>query len=225
MYLVYKGKTKDVYALENGNYLLRFKDDVTGENGVFDPGSNKVALSLSGIGQANIRMSIYFFELLRQNGIKTHYLNADLNKNEMEVLPVKTFGNGLEVIVRQKAVGSFIRRYGEYVTAGTELNGYVETTLKNDAKGDPLITKDGLVILNIMTGNEYETIKAKAKTISAIIAKEFTKRKLELYDIKFEFGKYRNEIILIDEISSGNMRVYQNGRPLEPFELDKYFFQ
>ncbi|MDD4076718.1 MAG: phosphoribosylaminoimidazolesuccinocarboxamide synthase [Bacilli bacterium] len=225
MYLVYKGKTKDVYALENGNYLLRFKDDVTGENGVFDPGSNKVALSLSGIGQANIRMSIYFFELLRQNGIKTHYLNADLNKKEMEVLPVKTFGNGLEVIVRQKAVGSFIRRYGEYVTAGTELNGYVETTLKNDAKGDPLITKDGLVILNIMTGNEYETIKAKAKTISAIIAKEFTKRKLELYDIKFEFGKYRNEIILIDEISSGNMRVYQNGRPLEPFELDKYFFQ
>lgn len=65
MKLLYTGKTKDIYALENGNLLLRFKDDVTGEDGVFDPGANKIGLSLPGIGKANLRMSAYFFELLR----------------------------------------------------------------------------------------------------------------------------------------------------------------
>ena len=112
MKLIYTGKTKDVFALYNGNYLLKFKDDVTGENGVFDPGANTVGLSIAGVGDVNLRMSVYFFEKLKAAGIKTHYVRANLADTTMEVLPAKVFGKGLEVICRHRAVGSFFRRYG-----------------------------------------------------------------------------------------------------------------
>ncbi|HHZ18173.1 MAG TPA: phosphoribosylaminoimidazolesuccinocarboxamide synthase [Acholeplasmataceae bacterium] len=223
MKLLYTGKTKDVYALDNGNYLLRFKDDVTGANGVFDPGANTVGLTMPGVSKANLRLSKYFFELLERHGIKTHYVKADLENGTMEVLPARVFGNGLEVIVRQKAAGSFVRRYGEYVQEGADLGGYVEMTIKNDAKGDPLITKDALTVLGIMSPNEYETIKDMAQRITNVIAGELKKRGMEFYDIKYEFGKYNEEIILIDEISSGNMRAFRDGTFLAPFDLDKSF--
>jgi phosphoribosylaminoimidazole-succinocarboxamide synthase len=66
MKLVYTGKTKDVYALENGNYLLKFKDDVTGENGVFDPGANTVGLTIDGAGRAGLKLTKLFFEIFRK---------------------------------------------------------------------------------------------------------------------------------------------------------------
>ena len=76
--LVYTGKTKNVYALDNGNYLLKFKDDCTGKDGVFDPGENSVGLTIDGVGDVNLRMSIYFFEKINAAGIKTHFVSADL---------------------------------------------------------------------------------------------------------------------------------------------------
>ena len=87
--LVYTGKTKNVYALDNGNYLLKFKDDCTGKDGVFDPGENSVGLTIDGVGDVNLRMSIYFFEKINAAGIRTHYVSADLNETTMEVLPTK----------------------------------------------------------------------------------------------------------------------------------------
>ena len=74
--LVYVGKTKNVYALDNGNYLLEFKDDCTGKDGVFDPGENSVGLTIEGVGDVNLRMSMYFFEKINAAGIKTHYVSA-----------------------------------------------------------------------------------------------------------------------------------------------------
>ena len=121
MELVYTGKTKNVYALDNGNYLLKFKDDCTGKDGVFDPGENSVGLTIEGVGDMNLRMSIYFFEKINAAGIKTHYVSADLNETTMEVLPAKVFGKGLEVICRYKAVGSFYRRYKDYCEMGQDL--------------------------------------------------------------------------------------------------------
>ena len=221
---VYTGKTKNVYDLENGHYLLQFKDDVTGENGKFDPGANTVGLQIEGIGKANLRMSVHFFELLKNAGVKTHYVRADIDKAEMEVLPAKVFGNGLEVICRHRATGSFIRRYGAYIEDGAPLDAYVEMTLKDDAKGDPLITKDGLVALGIMTDAQYEQTKAMTQKISGLVRDELKKKGLDLYDIKFEFGYYGDEVILIDEIASGNMRVYKDGQIVDPMDLAGYVF-
>ena len=124
---VYQGKTKDVFALDNGNYLLKFKDDCTGKDGVFDPGENSVGLTIEGVGDVNLRMSIYFFEKINAAGILTHYVSADLENTTMEVLPAKVFGKGLDVICRYKAVGSFYRSYSDYCTEGQDLPAYVET--------------------------------------------------------------------------------------------------
>ena len=188
MKLVYTGKTKNVYALDNGNYLLKFKDDCTGKDGVFDPGENSVGLT-------------------------------------MEVLPAKVFGHGLEVICRLKAVGSFRRRYGEYIEEGADLPSYVEMTFKNDALGDPLVTKDALAALNVMTEQQYDEIKAMTQKITKIVADDLSEKGLVLYDIKFEYGYAPDgSVMLIDEISSGNMRVYRDGKYIDPMTLSELFF-
>lgn len=223
--LVYTGKTKNVYALDHGNYLLKFKDDCTGKDGVFDPGENSVGLTIEGVGDVNLRMSVYFFEKINAAGIRTHFVSADLKETTMEVLPAKVFGHGLEVICRYKAVGSFLRRYGEYVEEGADLPAYVEMTFKNDEKGDPLVTKDGLIVLGVMTGEQYDEIKDMTQKITRIVADELAARGLVLYDIKFEYG-YDSEgkVMLIDEIASGNMRVYKDGSYIDPMTLSELFF-
>lgn len=223
--LVYVGKTKNVYALENGNYLLEFKDDCTGKDGVFDPGENSVGLTIEGVGDVNLRMSMYFFEKINAAGIKTHYVSADLAKTTMEVLPAKVFGKGLEVICRHKAVGSFFRRYGQYIEEGADLPAYVETTFKNDELGDPLVTKDALVILGVMTEQQYEDIKEMTQKITQIVADDLKEKGLVLYDVKFEYGyDAEGKVMLIDEIASGNMRVYKDGKYIDPMTLSKLFF-
>lgn len=225
MKLIYTGKTKNVYALDNGNYLLKFKDDCTGKDGVFDPGENSVGLTIEGVGDVNLRMSIYFFEKINAAGIKTHYVNANLADTTMEVVPGKVFGHGLEVICRYKAVGSFFRRYGEYVEEGADLPAYVEMTFKNDEKGDPLVTRDGLEVLGVMTGKQYDEIKDMTKKITKIVADDLKAKGLDLYDIKFEFGYDKNgNVMLIDEIASGNMRVYKDGKYIDPMTLSELFF-
>ena len=219
---LYAGKTKDVYALDNGNVMLKFKDDCTGKDGVFDPGENTVGLKIDGIGKANLQTSVYYFELLKNAGIKTHYVSADVESATMEVLPGKVFGHGLEVICRLVATGSFIRRYGEYIENGARLEGgYVECTFKNDEKGDPLVTKEGLVALGIMTSEMFESIKSQTLAITKIVAADLKSIGLDLWDIKFEFGYNGDEVILIDEIASGNMRVYKGDAIVEPVELTK----
>ena len=159
--LVYTGKTKDVFALDNGNYLLKFKDDCTGKDGVFDPGENSVGLTIDGVGDVNLRMSIYFFEKINAAGIKTHFVSADLANTTMEVLPAKVFGHGLE-----------------------------------------------------------ETQK-----ITQIVADDLKEKGMVLYDIKFEFGYDADgKVMLIDEVASGNMRVYKDGQYVDPMTLSKLFF-
>jgi phosphoribosylaminoimidazole-succinocarboxamide synthase len=219
---IYTGKTKDVFSLENGNVLLKFKDDCTGKDGVFDPGENTVGLTIEGIGKENLKTSVYYFELLKKAGIKTHYVSANIEESTMEVLPGKVFGNGLEVICRLVATGSFIRRYGEYIKNGTPLkNGYVECTFKNDALGDPLVTSEGLEALGVMSHELFNSMKEQTLKITKIVAEDLAKIGLELWDIKFEFGYNNNEVILIDEIASGNMRVYKDGKIVDPIELTK----
>ena len=223
--LLYTGKTKNVYALPNGNCLLLFKDDCTGKDGEFDPGENSVGLTIEGVGDVNLRMSIYFFEKINAAGIRTHYVSADLNNTTMEVLPAKVFGKGLEVICRYKAVGSFFRRYSDYCVEGQDLPAYVETTFKNDEKGDPLVTKDGLVDLGVMTAEQYDDLKAMTQAITKIVADDLKEKGLDMYDIKFEFGYDADgKVMLIDEIASGNMRVYKDGQYIDPMNLNKLFF-
>ncbi|MEC4113450.1 phosphoribosylaminoimidazolesuccinocarboxamide synthase [Myroides pelagicus] len=227
MELKYKGKTKDVYSLGSNEVLLKFKDDVTGENGVFDPGANSVGLTIEGVGRSGLRMTKHFFELLKTKEVPSHYVSADLDDVSMVVREAVPFGKGLEVICRFRAVGSFYRRYGAYLEQGQRLNSLVEITIKDDERGDPTISKDTLSELNVLTEAEYEALKQLTKTICGYIKEELATKGLELYDIKLEFGrdKETNDIILIDEISGGNMRVYKGDQYIEPLVLEKEFFK
>ena len=223
MELLYRGKTKDVYATKQGNYQLKFKDELTGTDGTFDPGANTVGLTITGAGKAALELSQFFFEKLEQKGISTHYISANLDENTMEVKAVSVFGKGLEVICRYRAVGSFFRRYGEYITEGHPLDSLVEFTLKDDARNDPFISKDTLEQLKILSQKEYSLLKKLTKSISNIIRDILAQKGIDLFDIKLEFGrgKCSEQIILIDEISGGNMRAFKNGKYLEPLELTK----
>ncbi len=219
MELVYKGKTKDVFRLEDGNYLLKFKDDATGENGVFDPGANAVGLSIDGMGQGGLRLTEYFFRKIEDAGFPTHFIDADVPNATMTVRPASTFGQGLEVICRLRATGSFMRRYGAYATEGQPLDAFVEVTLKDDDRGDPPISKDALAMLNILSEEEYETLKTLTQQMSLLIKADLATKGIDLYDIKLEFGRVDGKIVLIDEISGGNMRAYKGDTRLEPLDL------
>lgn len=225
MKLIYKGKTKDVYELEDGNLLLKLKDDATAdENGNFDPGQNSVGVTIDGLGIASLKMTTYYFELLNKKGIPTHFVSSDISNASMTVKSAKVFGiNGLEIICRFKAVGSFYRRYKSFCTEGMPLDALVEITLKDDAQGDPPINMDSLIQLKILTEDEYDTLTSMTKKIANILKDDFTEKGLELYDMKFEFGRVDGKIVLIDEISPGNVRVYKGDTWLQPLDLAEYF--
>ena len=107
------------------------------------------------------------------------------------------------------------------------MDGFVEVTLKDDERNDPPITEDALEILGILSKDEYKVLKELTLKISAVVKAELARRDIELYDIKFEFGRVGEDrhIALIDEISGGNMRAYKDGKRLEPLELEKMVLQ
>lgn len=140
----------------------------------------------------------------------------------MTVKKCKVFGKGLEVICRFFATGSFIRRYGLYAEEMQDLHGYVEITLKDDARQDPLITKDALVLLDILTADQYESIVQQAHDLATVVRDDLKERGLDLIDIKFEFGYDKDgHVLLIDEVSAGNMRAYRNGEQVSAFDIEK----
>lgn len=227
MELIFDGKTKAVYALSDGNYLLKFKDDVTGSDGVFDPGANQVGLTIQGVGRDNLRLSEYFFKKVEAAGIPTHFVGYDVENVTMTVKKATAFGGGLgkglEAICRYRAVGSFIKRYGDYIKDGGQLDGLVEFTIKNDDKNDPLITQDALEVLGILKPGEFDTLKSLTRRISDIVKSELAAKGVELYDIKLEYGKLDDgTIVLMDEISGGSMRCYLGGKKVEPLDLAKF---
>ena len=226
MELLYRGKTKDVYQSDDGYVVLKFKDDATGTDGAFDPGANTVGLTVEGMGQSGLRMTTHFFKLLEQEGIPTHFISSNIDEATMTVKQADMFGHGIEVICRYKAVGSFLRRYGAYCEAGMPLDGFVEVTLKDDERQDPPISADALDTLGIVTLDEYETLKNLTQKISAHVKAELAKKDLELYDIKLEFGrdKETGRVMLIDEISGGNMRVFSDDKSLQPMTLESLLF-
>jgi phosphoribosylaminoimidazole-succinocarboxamide synthase len=95
----------------------------------------------------------------------------------------------------------------------------VEVTLKDDDRGDPPITEEALVQLGLMTHEEYKLVRNLTQQIAKIIKNDLATKGMELYDIKFEFGRVGDEVMLIDDISGGNMRVFKDGKQVEPLDL------
>ncbi|NLK01122.1 MAG: phosphoribosylaminoimidazolesuccinocarboxamide synthase [Clostridia bacterium] len=201
------GKTKTVYEKPDGNLILKFKDDVTGEGGQADPGANQVLGAVEGKGRSSLLLSQHFFALLERKGIETHYISADPKENTMEVKRAKPYGQGLEFICRLRAYGSFLRRYGKYARELQPLNHLVEITIKDDDRGDPLINEDTVVELNLMTQEDLAKAKKLTRRATRVVEESLAENGLTLIDIKFEFGSVDGRIVLMDEVSGDCMRV------------------
>jgi Phosphoribosylaminoimidazolesuccinocarboxamide (SAICAR) synthase len=217
MTLIHDGKTKSVYVYDDKHLKMVFKDDVTGTEEGIDPGGNAVVGSIEGKGLAALRQSVYFFNLLAEHDVPTHFVSADLENRALIAKQAKW--TGLEFIVRFKAYGSFVRRYGKYVEQGADLGGLVEITLKDDERGDPLIVDEAIAALGLLSLDEVKEAKALVRRAAEVIRRDLEEKGLELLDIKFECGVVDDQLVIIDDISTDNMRVIRDGEPVGPQEL------
>ena len=206
MKVIYDGKTKTVLTDESsGEYFLFFKDDATGENGVFDPGFNTVGGSVSGKGKIGLEISKYFLELMEQNGVPTHYLGADLEKCLMKVRKVTV--PPLEFVLRYFTAGSMCRRFS--IESGLPFDPpYLEVTLKDDDQGDPLISERLCLIKGVIEEGEYDKMLELLVKVGEVLREELKSLGLKLIDFKIEFGLDEDRNIYIaDEITPDIWRV------------------
>lgn len=211
MKTLYNGKTKTVLTNEENQVYLFFKDDATGENGVFDPGSNTVGGSVEGKGKIGLKISQYFFELLERNGIPTHYMGADIEKNLMQVRRLTI--PALEFVLRYYTAGSMCRRFSlkEGITFEPP---YLEVTLKDDEQGDPLISERLCIMKGLLVEGQYEEALGILVRVGEVLKKELVLMDLTLIDFKIEVGyDETGKMYVADEITPDIWRVRdKNGR-------------
>lgn len=197
--LMYEGKAKKVYSTNDDSLcIVSYKDDATAFNG-------EKKGTIVGKGVVNNRMSNFMFKLLEENGIPTDFVeelnDRDAVLKRVEIVP-------LEVIVRNKAAGSFSKRFG--VPEGTEFKApTLEYCLKDDALGDPMINDSQIIAIGAATKDELDTIAGYTLKINEIMKEFFVKCGVELVDFKIEFGRLADgTIILADEISPDTCRFW-----------------
>ncbi len=206
MKTLYNGKTKNVLTNEeNGEVYLLFKDDATGENGVFDPGSNTVGGSVEGKGKTGLKVTKYFFELLEKNGIPTHYLGADIDNGLMQVRKLTV--PKLEFVLRYYTAGSMCRRFT--LEEGIPFNPpYLEVTLKDDEQGDPLISERLCIMKGLLVEGQYDEALQILVNVGEVLKKELAQMNLKLIDFKIELGfDENNKVYVADEITPDIWRV------------------
>ena len=206
MKTLYNGKTKTVMLDEaTGVVNLFFKDDATGENGVFDPGSNTVGGSVEGKGKIGLKISKYFFEVLEKNGIPTHYLGADVEKGLMRVRRLTV--PKLEFVLRYYTAGSMCRRFSLEKDIPFD-PPYLEVTLKDDDQGDPLISERLCLMKGLLKEGQYEEALGILVKVGEVLNAELAKMELKLIDFKIEVGYDENgKMYVVDEITPDIWRV------------------
>ena len=206
MQTLYEGKTKNVLKNEeDGSVYLLFKDSATGENGVFDPGSNTVGGSVEGKGKIGLIISKYFFELMEKNGIPTHYLGADIENGLMKVRNLNV--PKLEFVLRYYTAGSMCRRFG--LEEGIPFDPpYTEVTLKDDDMGDPLISERLCIMKGLLVEGQYDEALRITEMVGEVLKKELSQMGLTLIDFKIEIGYDENgKMYVVDEITPDIWRV------------------
>lgn len=203
---LYDGKTKTVFKDETaGEVWLLFKDSATGEDGVFDPGSNTVGGSVEGKGKIGLAVSRYYFELMESKGVPTHYLGAELETGMMKVRQLTV--PPLEFVLRYETAGSMCRRFDLAEKIPFE-PVYTEVTLKSDAQGDPLITDRLCQMKNLLLPGQYDQALAILEKVGAVLKEDLAKMDLTLIDLKIEVGYDEDgTLYVVDEITPDIWRV------------------
>ncbi len=196
--LLYEGKAKKVFATDHPDLIIQeFKDDATAFNA-----QKKGRILNKGI--VNNEISSHLFQYLEAFGIQTHFVEK-LSEREMACKRLEIIK--MEVVMRNIAAGSLVKRYG--LEEGVQLSMPVtELYLKNDALGDPLINDDHAVILNLASPEEITFLKQAAWKVNAILREYFLSKGLKLVDFKLEFGRHDGLMLLGDEISPDTCRLW-----------------
>ena len=203
---LYEGKTKNVLLdEETGIVHIFFKDSATGENGVFDPGSNSVGGSVEGKGKVGLEVSTYFFELMEKNGIPTNYIGGDIEQGLMKVRNLTV--PRLEFVLRYQTAGSMCRRFD--LEEGIEFNPpYSEVTLKSDEQGDPLISERICLMKGLLHEGQYDEAIDVLVRVGEVLKAELASMNLTLIDFKIEIGYDENgKVYVADEITPDIWRV------------------
>ncbi len=196
---LYEGKAKILYSTDDPKVLLTcYKDDATAFNA-------QKRGQIQGKGEINCTVSAALFQWLESLGIPTHYIDCPA-PNQMRVKTVEIIP--LEVVVRNIAAGSLCRQTG--MREGTILpSSLVEYYLKNDELGDPLLTRDRLFLLDIISQAQLAVIEEMAKKINQHLQDFFASCQITLVDFKLEFGlDNQGQILLADEISPDTCRLW-----------------
>ena len=195
---LYEGKAKKVFSTDNPDYcIVSYKDDATAFNG-------EKKGTIVGKGVVNNRMSNFMFKLLEKNGIETDFVE-ELNDRETVLKKVEIVP--LEVIVRNKAAGSLSKRLG--LPEGTVMKVPVlEFCYKDDDLGDPMVNEYHILAADLATKDEIEKISEMALKINEIMIEFFKECNVDLIDFKIEFGRFKGDIILADEISPDTCRFW-----------------
>jgi phosphoribosylaminoimidazole-succinocarboxamide synthase len=210
--LMYEGKAKKVYATDDENLVVvDYKDDATAFNGLKKG-------TIVGKGAINNRMSNYLMKILEEKGVPTHFVE-ELSDRKTLVKKVKIVP--LEVIIRNKAAGSFSKRLG--IAEGTELKcSTLEFSYKDDDLGDPLINDYMAIAIGAATREDIEKISDYAFKVNEVLKDFFAQIGIELIDFKLEFGKTQDgTIVLADEISPDTCR-YWDMKTGEHLDKDRF---
>ena len=214
--LIYEGKAKKVFCHDDADkVIIEFKDDATAFNAL------KKA-KFEGKGKLNCQISARIFELLIKNNIPTHFVELQ-NENTMIAKKIKVIP--LEIVLRNTAYGSLCKQ--TKIKPGTLLvNPLIDIYLKDDELNDPLITKDRIALMNILSSNDLDLIIELTLKINEILKSFFRNIKLQLVDFKLEFGfDFKNKILLGDEISPDNCRLWdlsQNNDTIISLDKDRF---
>ncbi|WP_077304756.1 phosphoribosylaminoimidazolesuccinocarboxamide synthase [Terribacillus halophilus] len=198
--LLYEGKAKQVFqSMEDEQQLvLSYKNDATAFNG-------KKKASFEGKGRYNNLISAHIFDYLKEKGITSHFIKA---LNETEQLVRQTSIIPLEVVVRNVAAGSIIRRLG--IPEKTVFHPVLtELYYKDDSLDDPIINDAHALLLTDLNEDELVFIKQAALEVNRHLQAFFDRVGLQLVDFKLEFGRDQNgSILLSDEISPDTCRLW-----------------
>ncbi len=196
--MIYEGKAKRVFETTDPDLcIVSYKDDATAFNG-------QKKGTIVGKGVVNNRMSNFMFKLLEEKGIKTHFVE-ELNDRETVVKKVEIVP--LEVIVRNKAAGSLSKRLG--LPEGTPMKTTVlEFCYKDDELGDPIVNEYHILAAELATKEEVDVIADMALKVNEIMVEFFKSVNIDLIDFKLEFGRYKGDIVLADEISPDTCRFW-----------------
>ena len=212
MKLLIEGKAKKIFSTKEKNTLVQyFKDDATAFN-------NKKRKQFKSKGILNNSISALIFKYLNENRIKTHFIKK-ISEREQIIKKVKIIP--LEVVVRNYSAGSISDKFK--IKQGTKFKEpIIEFFLKSDELNDPFMNSAHIKLLNIATTKEIRYLTKLALKINILLIKLFSKIGIILVDFKLEFGKSNNEIILADEISPDNCRLWDKKSKLS---LDKDLFR